>query len=113
MIQRGYDEALAKSIAKDSGSAQFRADVSLFCRLKHIGHPVTAYYYDESAVIVGYYLKGNNYRILGIGTREQDKGKGYATALLKVLEREVVMRGGAEDTHLNQSRRGMVLQAWV
>lgn len=102
MIRKGYDEALAKAIAKDSGSAQFRADVSCFCRFAHIGSRVMGFYYDEASVLVGYFLKGNNYRILGVGTREQEKGKGYGSILLKAAENEVLARGGNKVTTLTK-----------
>lgn len=93
-LQIGVNVDLAREIAAASGSAQFRADVSAFGRYHAIGHPVKGYYLEGVSCVVGYFLADNSFRILGIGTREEEKGKGYASILLRFVEKDTERRGG-------------------
>lgn len=112
-LYKGWNETLAMSIAKASGSRQFVADVSFVRRKYFWKDNVLCWYYGEDACLVGYFLQGNNYRIVGIGCRQESQGHGYASALLKCCEREVIQRGGAAHRDKNKGRARVVCKARV
>ena len=105
MIIRGFDEKKYYTIAKASGSKQASDDVK-YARLAFYKRPGAEYAerIDDDSYILCY--RGLNvFRIIGLATREDMKGKGLAGMLLKRALNFARMGGVQERLHLHKGRQ--------
>lgn len=82
MIYKGFDEDIYREIALASGNEQTVADVK-YERFMQVHSPgkIYAERIDNSAFLIGY-LKKDSFRIVGMATRKEMRGRGYGTQLL-------------------------------
>ena len=81
-IYRGFDERTYEEIAKASENKQVLADVK-YERFIQVHSPKKIYAerIDHDAFLIGY-VKKDSFRIVGMATRKEMRGKGYGTLLL-------------------------------
>lgn len=92
-ITRGFREDIFKEIAIASGNKQTVADVS-YERFIQVHSPTKIYAerIEKDAFLIGY-TKKDGFRIVGMATRKEATGKGYATKLLRRCIRYCIENG--------------------
>ena len=78
-----FDEQIFMDIAKSTGNEQIIDDVGYGIYIKHF-FPERCYFdrLEEDAFLIGY-VGTKGFRIVGIATRPEVQGKGYATVLVQ------------------------------
>lgn len=88
IFHKGWNEEAVKELARDCNSAQLLSDVSFFRRLHYIGAR-TWILWGDAGFICGYFHKSRpSFRIVGIGTTLNYRGRGYGLMLLREAERQ-------------------------
>lgn len=85
-IVKGWDETLYREIAKASCNKQAVRDVECMRRLCYLESGKEYCERIGNASMIMAFVQKRNLRIYGMATREEDKGKGYASLLLKRAE---------------------------
>lgn len=81
-IHKGFEEKIYEEIAQASGNKQTLADIK-YERFMQVHSPQKIYAerIEDYAFLIGY-MKKDSFRIVGMATRKEMRGKGYGTILL-------------------------------